>query len=172
MIIHQLSLFAVYVGMYTTFATVSPAVSAQPIEAVAKFENAYLLSKSKEYYSYSQIFKKYQVVIFAKAEDCGQCISENTPWVQMIRMKGLLACFVVVNKSFRMAKYYYEAKSLPFDFYADTSSAAIKLIMDKNTPVVLMFHGAGGQVFFDNPSSDMKGFISVINSIDTPDSRK
>lgn len=169
--LYKVNLFALYSATYAVFALVSRDVNAQEIGTIAKLESTYLLSKSNESHSYSQIFKKYQVLIFAKADDCGQCISESTPWIQMIRIKGLPTCLVVIDKSFRVAKYYYEAHALPFDFYSDTSRVAMQLIMDKNTPVVLMFNGAGSQIFFNNPSSDMKRFVNVLNTIDFSDDR-
>lgn len=130
----------------------------------ARLKNTSLLSKSKEQYSYSQIFKRYRIIIFARADDCSQCISEQSPWIQMIRSKDLPTCFVVIDKSFRVAKYYYEAKSLPFDFYSDTSRAASEVVAQKNTPVVLLFDEAGREIFFDSPLYEHKRFMDLLTS--------
>jgi hypothetical protein len=157
---------------FASFVLLSHDVNAQERGIIPKLENTYLLSKSKKSDSYSQIFKNYQIVIFAKIEDCSPCISENSPWIQMIRSDGIPTCFVVMNKSLRVAQYHYETLSLPFDFYCDTARAVTQLVGGKDTPIVLILNSAGNQIFFDNPLYEMKRFMSVINSVDTPGARK
>jgi hypothetical protein len=149
-----------------------PDLRAQERGVLARLGTTALLSREKNSSTYSHIFKKYRIVIFARTEDCSTCISKDSPWIQMIRDKGIPACFVFMNKSFRVAKYYYEANSLPFDFYCDTTRAVIQLVADKNTPVVLMFNSAGSQIFFDNPLSEMKRFLSAMNALDASEKRQ
>lgn len=143
-----------------------PITNAQKEGITARLGNILLLSNSKEPYSYSRIFKRYRIIIFARADDCSQCISEQSPWIQVLRSKGLPVCFVVIDKSFRVAKYYYEAKSLPFDFYADTLRAASEVVAQKNTPVVLLFDNSGREIFFDSPLYENKRFMDLITSTD------
>lgn len=151
----------------SSYALVSLNMNAQDGEMIAKLENNRLLSKTGESFPYSQIRKKYQIVIFTRIEDCSTCISKDSPWIQMIRSKNIPACFVFMSRSFRVAKYYYEANSLPFDFYCDTALTTIQRVGSKNTPVVLVFNEKGSQIFFDNPLYAMKRFFAVINSVDS-----
>lgn len=151
---------------FVSLMILSHVVVAQEGQNFAKLKNKYLLSKTKEPFLYSQLFKKYQLVIFAKVEDCSSCISEHPPWIQMILSKGVSTCFVIISKSFRAAKYQYEANSLPFDFYCDTLRAASEVVARKNTPVVLLFDDSGREIFFDSPLYENKRFVDVVTSAD------
>jgi len=90
----------------------------------------------------------------------------------MIRDKGIPACFVFMNKSFRVAKYYYEINSLPFEFYCDTAQTIFQIVKGKDTPVVLLMDDGANQVFFDNPLYGIKGLIEGINVLESKRSKK
>jgi hypothetical protein len=156
----------------TLFLCLPHDLRAQDQGVIARLGSTWLLSKGKNPSCYSEVFKNYRIVIFARTEDCSTCLSKDSPWIQMIRSKNIPACFVFMSTSFRMAKYYYEINLLPFDFYCDTSRTAIRHIADKNTPVVLMLNSAGSLIFFDNPLSEMKRFTRVMNSVDSSGGRE
>ncbi len=145
---------------------------AQDEEIIARLGSIQLLSKNKESCSYREILEKYRVVIFASIEDCSTCISGNAPWIQMLRSRHVSACFVILHKSFRVARYFHQTSPLPFDWYCDTTKNMMQVIGNRNTPIVLIVDSDGRQLFFDNPLYQMKRFSGLIEAVHLQGSRK
>ena len=148
--------------MIVLFLLLSPAANAQGEAITGKLQHGRVLSKSKKPYSYAELFSKYQIVIFARVGDCSTCLSADAPWIQMIRTKLIATCFVFADRSLRVARYYHEINSLPFDFYCDTGADASQLLGEMETPVILVLNREGREVFFANPLKEMQKLSSVL----------